>query len=329
MKLWKKTGLLFLAVMCLFVSGCGAKVQVTVNKDLSVDEKSQYYLTPEEISKLVDKLGSDMVEEPFHKVTINGTQYCRVMQDSMHYKPGLAVDVFTELNKKYAVITNAQLEDITEGEDNLLLEGGNPIQFADACVTFPYPIYYTNGKLQEDGKTVEFDLLKAREGEPLYVVFDKNVYKVNEVEISGVKNKKIYNKYKNIVIKTEGVIKKIDVVEKESFAKPEEAPISTDGYKNWYFGGDGVYKINVMLINGKTVKTEFTIDTMPPKTNVKNKTYKKSVKITFSDKNSGMKSAKLNGKTIKSGKKINKPGSYKLVLTDKAGNTTKIKFKVR
>lgn len=60
-----------------------------------------------------------------------------------------------------------------------------------------------------------------------------------------------------------------------------------------------------------------------------NKTYKKAVKITFSDKGSGIKSAKLNGKKIKSGKKVSKKGSYTLVVTDKAGNSKKIKFKIK
>ena len=62
---------------------------------------------------------------------------------------------------------------------------------------------------------------------------------------------------------------------------------------------------------------------------VKNKkTYKRKVKIKFFDK-SGIKKATLNGKRIKSGKKVSKKGKYKLIVIDKAGNKRVIKFKIK
>jgi hypothetical protein len=67
----------------------------------------------------------------------------------------------------------------------------------------------------------------------------------------------------------------------------------------------------------------------PLVTGVKNGyTYKKTVTIKFSDKTSGIKKATLNGKTIQSGKKVSKKGSYTLKVTDKAGNTKTVKFKI-
>ena len=75
----------------IFASGCGAKVELTVNKDLSVDEYSQYYLTEQEIAQLINHFGPDVVEEPFHKVTINGKQYSRVIQEKNHHKWGSTV----------------------------------------------------------------------------------------------------------------------------------------------------------------------------------------------------------------------------------------------
>jgi hypothetical protein len=67
----------------------------------------------------------------------------------------------------------------------------------------------------------------------------------------------------------------------------------------------------------------------PLVTGVKNgKTYKKPVTVKFSDKTSGIKKATLNGKTIRSGKKVSKKGSYTLKVTDKAGNTKTVKFKI-
>jgi hypothetical protein len=73
------------------------------------------------------------------------------------------------------------------------------------------------------------------------------------------------------------------------------------------------------------------IDTKKPTiSGVKNgKTYKNAVTITFSDDGSGVKSAKLNGKSIKSGNTVSASGSYKLVVTDKAGNKKTVKFKIK
>lgn len=78
--------------------------------------------------------------------------------------------------------------------------------------------------------------------------------------------------------------------------------------------------------NSKTVK--FVVDKKAPTTNIKAKTYYASVKITFKDKTAGIKAATLNGKKIKSGKKVTANGSYTLKLTDKAGNKKVIKFKI-
>jgi hypothetical protein len=107
---------------------------------------------------------------------------------------------------------------------------------------------------------------------------------------------------------------------------------------------DGVYsasvtkngKVTFMIQTTNDVRYASTykvtgIDTKKPTVSgVKNgKTYKKAVTITFSDDGSGVKSAKLNGKSIKSGKTVSASGSYKLVVTDKAGNKKTIKFKIK
>ena len=68
----------------------------------------------------------------------------------------------------------------------------------------------------------------------------------------------------------------------------------------------------------------------PTVTGVKNnKTYKKQVTIKFSDKQSGIKKATLNGKKIKSGKKVKKNGKYTLKVYDRAGNVKQVKFTIK
>lgn len=80
----------------------------------------------------------------------------------------------------------------------------------------------------------------------------------------------------------------------------------------------------------QTIHTNgFSVDKTKATANVKkNKTYKAGKKVTFKDA-SGIKSAKLDGKKVKSGTKIKKKGTHTLVITDKAGNKTTIKFKVK
>ncbi len=96
----------------------------------------------------------------------------------------------------------------------------------------------------------------------------------------------------------------------------------TNGYYTIMIQSGGARYSKVIKVSG--------IDTKKPTVKgIKNKkTYKKAVKITFKDA-SGIKKATLNGKKIKSGKKVKNNGSYKLKVTDKAGNTRVVKFKVK
>ena len=87
--------------------------------------------------------------------------------------------------------------------------------------------------------------------------------------------------------------------------------------------------INTQYIITTTQLSKQKDKTKPIIKGVQNKkTYKKSVTIKFSDK-SGIKKATLNGKKIKSGKKIKKNGKYNLVVMDKAGNVKKVKFIIK
>ncbi|MDE7424464.1 MAG: hypothetical protein K2N51_12390 [Lachnospiraceae bacterium] len=97
---------------------------------------------------------------------------------------------------------------------------------------------------------------------------------------------------------------------------------------------NGTYTIRVITKDGAAYSIQHKIkgldNTAPQITGVKNgKTYKKAVTIRFSDKGSGIKSAKLNGKTITSGKKVSKKGKYTLKVTDKANNTKTVKFIIK
>jgi hypothetical protein len=93
-------------------------------------------------------------------------------------------------------------------------------------------------------------------------------------------------------------------------------------------GVDVKYDIN--KYNTVLVKNVYADKVKPKVSGVKNgATYKKAVTVKFSDAETGVKSATLNGKKIKSGKKVSAKGSYTLIVTDKAGNKKTVKFKIK
>ena len=85
--------------------------------------------------------------------------------------------------------------------------------------------------------------------------------------------------------------------------------------------------------NGTSVTrktTGFYVDNRKPVVKgVTNKAvYTKPVKLRFSD-NISVKAATLNGKKVKNGCTVSKKGTYRLVVTDRAGNKRVIKFTIR
>lgn len=97
---------------------------------------------------------------------------------------------------------------------------------------------------------------------------------------------------------------------------------------------NGVYTVRIQDTSEIAYSTTFTVDTIddiaPSVKGVKNgKTYKKTVTIKFSDKNSGIKNAALNGKKVKNGAKVKKAGNYTLIVRDKAGNSKTVKFTIK
>lgn len=92
----------------------------------------------------------------------------------------------------------------------------------------------------------------------------------------------------------------------------------------------GYYTLKVTDINGNLKKVSFRVDKVKPTvTGVKNGyKYKKAVTVKFKD-NHKVKSAKINGNSFKSGKKISKKGTYKVVVKDVAGNTRTVKFTIK
>ena len=123
---------------------------------------------------------------------------------------------------------------------------------------------------------------------------------------------------------------------KRATSGPEDDAVlySDNGKYAFTASANGRYTMMVENVGGSrysaVVKVTGIDDKKPVISGIKNgRTYKKAVRIRFSDKQSGIKSALLNGRKISSGRKVSAPGSYKLIVTDKAGNRAVIKFRIR
>ena len=137
-------------------------------------------------------------------------------------------------------------------------------------------------------------------------------------KITGVKNKGIYKKSVKISFTDESGIL--------------SAQLNGKNIKSKVITKEGKYTLKVVdNLGNETIKT-FIIDKKSPtiKGVTNKKKYRKAVTIKVSDKY-GIKSVKLNKKTLKLSKtyKIKKKGTYTLVVTDKAGNSKKVKFSIK
>ncbi len=119
-------------------------------------------------------------------------------------------------------------------------------------------------------------------------------------------------------------------------SEPEKAVLLSAGNGRYAFqaAANGCYTVMAEDISGSryssVVKVSGIDDRKPAVSGVKNgKTYKKAVRIRFSDSQSGIKKAELNGKTISSGKKVSAAGAYRLAVYDKAGNVKVIRFYIK
>lgn len=92
----------------------------------------------------------------------------------------------------------------------------------------------------------------------------------------------------------------------------------------------GKYTLTAKDVNGNTSTVKFVIDKVKPtiKGVKNNKKYTKPVTVKYSD-NMKVKSATINGKAFKSGKKISKKGKYTVVVKDTAGNKKTVKFTIK
>ena len=186
-------------------------------------------------------------------------------------------------------------------------------------ITFPYSVIDTNGSVQEDHKTVVWDIKQMDKMERLYALFHTSS-SLTAPTFDGAVHGKAYNTGVSLKISSENLLEHVQV--NDEITQSESL----------FLSAEGIYNITAVDINGNKKSIKFHIDkTKPSVSGVANgKTYQSARTIRFLDKGgSGIKNALLNGTQIKTGKKVSKKGTYHLIVTDKAGNQKITKFKIQ
>lgn len=310
------------AVTCL--TGCGYEMEVAVNPDLSYQAVNHIYFTEAEKSGFEQEydcsLETELQENGFTyagKETVDGVEQYHYFADQDMETLGMDAFIINEKNKN-VILTAESAKTYTDIGTTSVTNDWTEYTRAVYSVKCPFRVYDTNGVLQADGQTVVYDLTKMSKSAPRgWAVASSAVKNASGVTVKGAKKNGAYQNPVDLKLVTGGVITEFTI---------NGENIGSDSA---YLKEEGKYTVKYQTASGKRKTMKFCIDRTAPKTNVKNnKTYKK-VTVNFSDRLSGIQSATLNGKKIKSGKTVKKPGAYKLVVTDQAGNRMTRKFKVK
>ncbi|HAU87587.1 MAG TPA: hypothetical protein DCW90_19485 [Lachnospiraceae bacterium] len=227
--------------------------------------------------------------------------------------------VYSSVNSSYQEIDD--YNDYVNDNDFMDYQAMENSIFMRINITFDKEITYTNGSLSADKKTASWKIKLSEYYDTLLQASTsgKDVFaKDTKVpDIYPVKDGKYYPGYISILVTDNFGVKSVT-------CNGKKVPADYTVFK------DGKYVIEAEDYFGNKAKKTFYIDMQSPKiSGVKNGViYKSERTIRFSDKY-GIKSATLNGKTIKTGKKVSKNGKYKLVVKDRAGNTTRATFTIK
>jgi hypothetical protein len=335
----KRCSLIIVLIATLCLSGCGMEYSLTM--DESNNPRIDMYICMTEEEALQAGATSEDIKSA-KTVTVNGETYYKFSTTDGLYNESVTGDeTVTESTtfsadyyNQYDGITFCMLPDGTGSSDsvsNLIsdnssedtsasMSSGADYDFSILSVKMLDSIILTNGTVSDDGLTVTYCLDNgsySEDGFYAYTASSTSIIRIRELYDSK------WSKTKTIHIDTVDEIKSVKVDGKTAKVKDTDTGVSVKL-------PDGNHKVTVKTANAEKTFTVKVDSTKPTVAGVKNgKTYSKAVTIKFSDETSGIKKATLNGKTIETGKKVTKAGSYTLKVTDKAGNTKTIKFKIK
>lgn len=330
-----KKGILTAMLLAVaMLTGCSVEQKIKINADFSSATELDMYTTAQEEDAIMQSLSemgmtgvtsyADLMEQM--EYTYSGTEMVNGVSNNIYSATEMnsaqaTKSAFLELSKDRAVYDiSAQAETATEQAAGATDNDLDDMGFFYMTITYPFEVGKANGTVQADGCTVQYDIkaLQKQKVNRLYAVSKSALAAIDSITIKGVKNKKAYKRSITVQVSAKSAVTSFTVN-----GKPQ-------AINRFSTNKNGKYKIVVETATGKKKTINFCIDKKKPTTNIKNKKkYKKAVKITFKDSISGIKKATLNGKKIKSGKKVKKNGKYTLKIYDKAGNVKTVKFTIK
>jgi len=313
-----------LLVVMLITTICGCSSDVT----MTINENGSGTMTQTVMIETAYLESGEIVLNPeytYEDVTVGGVPYKKTeitttfnSVSELSKMEGMEDCLFTFNEKQFSMKGKSAAYAGTSSSAEM--EQMKELMQISYTITFPYEIKDTNGKIQSDKKTVVWDGDILYAGEACWAVFSDELLdsSIAAPKISGVKSGTYYKKNVTVKATSDTLITSLKV-----------NGVSVDA-DTCQITKEGKYTVTCTGANGKTTKVSFVIDKTRPKVSgvANGKTYKAAKTIKYSDKY-GVKKATLNGKKISSGKKVSKKGSYKLVVTDKAGNQTVVKFKIK
>lgn len=330
----KKSILAVLLFAVAMLTGCSVEQKLKINADFSSTVDMDMYTTAQEEDAIMEIFsGMGTTEAPTYadlmkqmQFTYIGTQVVNGVVNNVYTtKDDMSAletkNSFVELSMDRAIYDiSEQAETATEQAAATTESDLDDMGFLYMTITYPFEVGKANGSVEPDGYTVKYDvkLLQEQKVNRLYAVSKSAMAAVDRIIIQGAEDKKAYRRAITIQVSAQSAVTSFMVNGK---------PQATNRFSA---DKNGKYNVVIQTATGLTKKISFCIDKQKPTTNMKNKkTYKKAVKITFKDKISGIKKATLNGKKIKSGKKVKKSGKYTLKIYDNAGNVKTVKFTIK
>lgn len=320
--------------MALVFTGCmTGEDQYTMNEDGSGESHSTLVMNKAMVDEALKTYGmtiADMGIDSYRTEMIDGVESYVVEENMTFSSPTELQEALEASGAKDVYISKDMLRfaygaELSAEDLEMINEAG--IEISDALkvkivINMPKEIVRTTGRLSEDKKSVTYEIA----GNALYdrhLIFASMVTDTQKPTVKGFTTKKTYDKA--ITVTTSDI-----TGIKSAQYKKNKGKYNTLA-QNKKFTTNGKYTVVVTdYFDNKTTKTFAIKDTKKPTVSgVKaGKTYKNSRTIKFSD-NCGVKKATLNGKTIKSGKKVSKKGNYKLIVTDVNGLKTTVTFKIK
>lgn len=328
----KMAGLLAGVLACGLFTGCGFEADMVIREDFSTKMTSRMLFTEEELRTN----GGDLFTEEDIQSAL--AEYQTTERDGEVYYYAQEEQELTqrEFEKQFgrldgqcvALYTNVEgLQVLSEEEEEQMEEFMKLIGSLHYSVEIPFVIASTNAD-SHTSTHMDFDIDLQGDVNVFYAVKDESLLSGKNLEINGVKNDGYYKKAPVITVLTkDGIVESYQATRN---GKAVAFWVTGNVYNQFCPVEDGKYTVGATLISGTKKSVTFTVDGTVPKCNLKNGgSYKSGKKITFSDATSGVKTATLDGKKVKSGKKVTGKGAHKLVITDKAGNKTTVKFNIK